>query len=423
MAHQYNNSMYARMAERINKFPQGAPLSDSLFQILRILVSEQEAGLIAQLPIRPFTVATAARIWQCTEAEAQNTLEALASRAMLLDLDYSGAQTYCLPPPMAGFFEFALMRVRDDIDQKALSELFYQYLNVEEDFIKALFVENGTPMGRIFGQEKALDAEHNPNILHVLDYDRASHIIKSAHHHAVGMCYCRHKKEHLGQPCDKPMDICLTLNSSAYSLAKHGQARAIDAAEALDLLALAQENNLVQFGENAREGINFICNCCGCCCEALHAIKRFAIARTIHSNYIAHVNARCKGCGACAKICPMDALTMQEGEGHSKKAVLDTEKCIGCGVCHRACKFNALHMQDRPERSITPYDTVHRVVIMAAEKGTLRELLEDNKAPENHRIMGAVIDALVKAPGPVRDFAVKQLKSRYMEKIIVSMGS
>ena len=31
------------------------------------------------------------------------------------------------------------MRVRTDIDQKLLSELYYQYLNVEEDFIKDLF--------------------------------------------------------------------------------------------------------------------------------------------------------------------------------------------------------------------------------------------------------------------------------------------
>ena len=39
---------------------------------------------------------------------------------------------------MAGFFEFSLMRVRADIDQQALSELFYQYLNMEEEFIRDL---------------------------------------------------------------------------------------------------------------------------------------------------------------------------------------------------------------------------------------------------------------------------------------------
>jgi len=40
-----------------------------------------------------------------------------------------------LPPPMAGFFEFSMMRIRDDVDQKLLGELFYQYITVEDDFI------------------------------------------------------------------------------------------------------------------------------------------------------------------------------------------------------------------------------------------------------------------------------------------------
>jgi hypothetical protein len=35
------------------------------------------------------------------------------------------------PPPMAGFFEFSMMRLRTDVDQQVLGELFYQYMNVE----------------------------------------------------------------------------------------------------------------------------------------------------------------------------------------------------------------------------------------------------------------------------------------------------
>ena len=33
MAHHYSNSLYDRLADRLNQFPQGAPLSDSLFAI------------------------------------------------------------------------------------------------------------------------------------------------------------------------------------------------------------------------------------------------------------------------------------------------------------------------------------------------------------------------------------------------------
>jgi ferredoxin len=63
--------------------------------------------------------------------EARKVLERLASRAILVDIDQGGETQYVLPPPMAGFFEFSLMRVRRDIDQKALSELFYEYLNMD----------------------------------------------------------------------------------------------------------------------------------------------------------------------------------------------------------------------------------------------------------------------------------------------------
>ena len=118
MAHHYSNSLYDRLADRLNQFPQGAPLSDSLFAILKILFSEKEAGLVAQLPIKPFTVDRAAAIWKLDKATAQNMLEDLAGRAMLLDMEQNGQQMFCLPPPMAGFFEFSMMRVRGDVDAR-----------------------------------------------------------------------------------------------------------------------------------------------------------------------------------------------------------------------------------------------------------------------------------------------------------------
>lgn len=420
MAHHHNTSLYARLADRLNQFPQRAPLSDSLFKILRILVSEQEAGLIAQLPIKPFTVARAAGIWKLSEAQAQKILETLASRAILLDIEQQGEQVYCLPPPMAGFFEFALMRVRDDIDQKALSELFYQYLSVEEEFVRDLFVDNITPLGRVFVQETAFTPQQS---LEVLDYERASHIIHTAHHIGISMCYCRHKKSHLGTACNAPMDICMTFNNSAQSLIKHGHATHADVPRCMDLLQQAQECNLVQFGENTQEGVNFICNCCGCCCEALLAIQRFAIAQTIHSNYLARITGGCAGCGKCVKICPMQAISLEKPGNAAPYALLHLERCIGCGVCVRSCATKSICMEERAERSITPVNTMHRAVLMATERGMLQELLQDNSALLNYRIMGAVIGAIAKQPGPLRDFAVRQLKSRYMENIMRHLDS
>ena len=42
------------------------------------------------------------------------------------------------------------------------------------------------------------------NALHVLDYERASEVVRTASHRGIGVCYCRHKMEHLGRACDAP---------------------------------------------------------------------------------------------------------------------------------------------------------------------------------------------------------------------------
>ncbi len=162
MAHLAVKDGYHELVDRLNRFPQGAPATERLFQILALLFSEREAQLVSQLPVKPFTAKTAAQIWKVSEVEARLTLEGLASRVILLDAEQHGEMVYVLPPPMAGFFEFSMMRVRDDIDQKLLGELFYEYITVEEDFMRALLLDGETPLGRVFVNEPAIEQSRHP---------------------------------------------------------------------------------------------------------------------------------------------------------------------------------------------------------------------------------------------------------------------
>ena len=424
MAHHINKSVYSNLVNRINRFPQGAAPSRLLDKILSMLFSETEAHLVSLLPIKPVTVEKAAKIWKMNLTKAQKILDSLASRAILVDIDQKGTTHYVLPPPMAGFFEFSMMRVRPDIDQKVLGELFYQYLNVEEDFIKDLFTEGDTQLGRVFVHEPVLS---NDNAIHVLDYERASQIIKTASHMGVGTCYCRHKMYHMGKACNAPMDICMTFNTTGRSLIKYDHARAVDVAEGLDLLAQAYESNLVQFGENVRDRVNFICNCCGCCCEAMIAARKFAVFNPIHtSNFIPKINDdSCTGCGKCVTICPVEAMTLVSANDpkrlKKKKARLNKDICLGCGLCVRACTDDSLELKSLPQRVITPLNGTHRAVVMAIERGKLQHLIFDNKVLFSHRALAAVLGVILKLPPVKQIMASDQLKSRYLEKLISYM--
>ena len=417
MSHLTAKSAYKQLEERLNRFPQGAPPSETLYKILSLLFSEKEAALVAQLPIKPFTVQMASSIWQMDCLAAEKVLDGLASRAILLDSEHAGVKQYILPPPMAGFFEFAMMRTRNDIDQKLLSELYHQYLNVEEDFIKELFLGSETRMGRTFVQETVLS---NDNLVSILDYEKASHIITTASHIGVSMCYCRHKMQHLGEACDAPMDICLSFGGVAASLIKHSFARQIEPSECLEILHQAYEHKLVQCGENVREGVSFICNCCGCCCEGLRAVRKFGALHPIQTtHFLPEVQTeKCTGCGRCLAACPIQAITWASTGDRETNPQINEEICLGCGICVRSCRRNSLYLKRRAETIITPVNSVHRAVLMAIEKGKLQDLIFDNQAFGSHRAMAAVLSAILKLPPIKQAMASKQMKSVYLEKLI-----
>lgn len=418
MSHLVGKDAYKSLEERLNKFPQGAPPSEALYKILSMMFTEKEAELVAQLPIKAFNIKTAALIWKVKESEAEKILDTLASKALILDLecDKDNEKKYLMAPPMAGFFEFALMRTGGHLDQKVLSQLFHQYLNVEDDFMKELFFGSETKMGRAFVQERVLN---NDNSIDILDYEKASHIIKSAKHIGVSSCYCRHKAHHLGDDCYAPMETCLSFDTTAYTLTKHNYARKIDSHEALDILNMCYDYNLVQCGENVQKQPNFMCNCCKCHCEAFTSAKKFGLLVPVNTtSYIPYVDThKCIGCGKCTNICPMEAISVTT-TGKDKYAQVDDKLCLGCGVCVKNCPKDAIKLKRRKESIITPVTTVHRVVITAIEKGQLQNLIFDNQAHKSHKAMAAILASILKLSPVHKVMASKQMKSVYLAKLL-----
>ncbi len=77
----------------------------------------------------------------------------------------------------------------------------------------------------------------------------------------------------------------------------------------------------------------------------------------------------CNGCGECIKICPVNAITMQDG-----KAKIDPFQCTGCGACIPICPQEAIDFKNSTSRQI---------------KATIRGVLAD-KTPEEIRIIAFV---------------------------------
>ena len=68
------------------------------------------------------------------------------------------------------------------------------------------------------------------------------------------------------------------------------------------------------------------------------------------SRYLADgVAETCVGCGACAKVCPMDAIEMKDG-----RAGVRSRDCIGCGLCVSRCPAGALRLGKRPGAADKP---------------------------------------------------------------------
>ena len=307
----------------------GAPPSERIRNLWKMLCNEEEAGLLLLMPA---TLEDLAERSGRKPEELKPVLEELFRRGVVFERVKEGTLRYFRPRDLIQFHDASIL----------WPEAPPEFLELWQDFMETEYVEltkliagmDLSPVTRVIPVEQSMEGGGS----RVLPFDSAMGIVEQAERLAVTKCTCRLT----AKKCESPLEVCIQLDRAADYALKRGTGREISCEEAREILRRSEDAGLVHVTDNRAAHGHIICNCCGCCCIVLPVIlrtrKRVLLAP---SRFLPAVDAGCCTlCGVCVEICPVQALSMEDA------VQVNQDLCLGCGQCAYQCPEDAMVMEE-----------------------------------------------------------------------------
>jgi Pyruvate/2-oxoacid:ferredoxin oxidoreductase delta subunit len=330
---------YKLLAERLDALPNGFPATEdgAELSLLEKLFSPEQAELASKLRMTLETSEQVAERLERDPKEIHLALKGMVKRGLIKAGKLDGGLGFGLLPFAVGIYEFQIGRMDEE-----LARLFEDYY--QKAFARVLAIS--PQVHRVVPVNETIRTG-----MEIAPYESVTSIVDEAKSWGVVDCICRQQKALVGDPCDHPVDVCMTLSSMPGAFDHNRTIRALTQDEAMDTLTRAADAGLVHSVGNNQEGLWYICNCCSCSCGILRGMAEMGVANVVaHSSFINVVEEDiCNGCEDCLEYCQFNALALEDFI-----MTVSELSCVGCGVCVPKCSTGALKLVHREEKVVPP---------------------------------------------------------------------